>query len=85
MKETKLFSSILILISICIFACEPQSNNDFLDAVELDPENYKVEFENEKVRVLKGYFLNVKFASIFTCITLKHLVEYRKKRKSKII
>ena len=49
MKEIKLFSSILILISICISACEPQSTNDVLDSVELDPENYKVEFsEGEK-------------------------------------
>ena len=53
MKEVKLFSPILILISICIFACEPQLNNDFLDAVKLDPNHYKVEFENDKVRVLR--------------------------------
>ena len=51
MKEIKLFSPILILI--LIFACEPHSNNDYLDAVDLDPDHYKVEFENEKVRVLR--------------------------------
>ena len=53
MKETKLFSSILILISICILACESESNKNFLDAAKLDPDHYKVEFENDKVRVLR--------------------------------
>ena len=53
MKETKLFSPILILISICILACESESNKNFLDAAKLDPDHYKVEFENDKVRVLR--------------------------------
>ena len=53
MKETKLFSLILILISICIFGCESESNKNFLDAAKLDPDHYKVEFENDKMRVLR--------------------------------
>ena len=53
MNQIKLFSPILILI----FACEPHSKNDYLDAVDLDPDHYKVEFENEKVRVLRIKYL----------------------------
>ena len=53
MKETKLYLIIIILISIFLAGCDLESKKEFLDAVELDPENYKVEFENEKVRVLR--------------------------------
>ncbi len=49
MKKVKLFSPTLIAISICILACESESNNNFLDSAKLDPDHYKVEFENDKV------------------------------------
>jgi len=46
MNETKLYLMIIILVSILLAGCELESKKEFLDAVELDPENYKVEFEN---------------------------------------
>jgi len=53
MKKITLMTLFLMLISISISGCESSTNENTLDAAKLDPKHYKVEFENDKVRVLR--------------------------------
>ena len=53
MKKITLMALFLILISTFMSSCKSSTNENILDAAKLDPKHYKVEFENDKVRVLR--------------------------------
>ena len=53
MKKITLMTLFLMLISTFMSSCKSSTNENILDAVKLDPKHYKVEFENDKVRVLR--------------------------------
>ncbi len=53
MKKITLMALFLMLISTFMSSCKSSTNENILDAVKLDPKHYKVEFENDKVRVLR--------------------------------
>ena len=53
MKKITLMALFLMLISTFMSSCKSSTNENILDAAKLDPKHYKVEFENDKVRVLR--------------------------------
>ena len=53
MKKITLMALFLMLVSIFMSGCKSSTNENTLDAAKLDPKHYKVEFENDKVRVLR--------------------------------
>ena len=40
----------MVLAAVCFFACAARAQ----DVVKIDPKEYKVEFENDQVRILRG-------------------------------